>query len=177
MYKALQCLTDNAMRWHWNRTLKNRELGGWICLDLGDLKFDAVKGFVECERGEKLMQQAIMGVMNMEHSSAAAMNPIFSEKCLTDINVCIAFLINNKIMYYLFIIYICLQKIQLNWHYRVWTEHSIKSVVHLLGEATSCKQEWSNKGSGGHWERQRRLLEKEQKIEVMTEEGKEWDKE
>ncbi len=35
-------------------------VGDWICLDSGDLKFDAVKGFVECERGEKLMQRAIM---------------------------------------------------------------------------------------------------------------------
>jgi len=38
------------------------------------------------------MQRAIMSVMNMEHSTAAAVNPIFSEKCLTD--ECIAFTIN-----------------------------------------------------------------------------------
>lgn len=42
------------------------------------------------------MQRAFMSVMNMEHSTAAAVNPIFSEKRLTD--ECNAFPINKQLI-------------------------------------------------------------------------------
>lgn len=60
---------------------------------------------------------------------------------------------------------------------KAWTGHNIKYVVQVLGWVTSRKQEWWNKVNEGRWERQRRHLEKEWKIELMAEEEKEWDKE